>query len=159
MKAAIAAWTQGQVSAWARDIFLGLVVFAVSFVVSLAFVVWVILRLPVDYFRDPPEPSAPVQGWLPTAFLIALLRNVLGLVLVAVGVILSLPGVPGQGLLTIILGLMLMQFPGKRYLEKRILARPRILAMLNRIRERYGCEPLLPPQKSEHTQKDEPAPR
>ena len=39
-------------------------------------------------------------------------KNILGLFLVALGVVLSLPGVPGQGLLTILLGIMLLDFPG-----------------------------------------------
>jgi hypothetical protein len=134
-------------SSW-WDVLIGLGVFAVSFVVSLATVVWVVLKLPADYFRDPPEHNRPgtSAGSFPTRIVIALVRNLLGLLLVVVGVILSLPGVPGQGLLTIILGLMLMQFPGKRYLEKRFLAQPRILEMLNRIRRRYGRDPFLPPE-------------
>jgi len=129
------------------DVLIGLGVFAVSFIVSLATVVWVVLKLPADYFRDPPEHNQ--QGTsasnLPTRIMIALVRNLLGLLLVVAGVILSLPGVPGQGILTIILGLMLMQFPGKRYLEKRFLAQPRVLAILNRIRRRYGRDSFLPP--------------
>lgn len=133
-------------SQWGWDLAIGLAVFVLSFVVSLAFVVWVIVRLPVDYLRDSSQPHNRTNKWLPATLLIALTRNLLGLTLVAVGVVLSLPGVPGQGLLTIILGLMLMQFPGKRYLEKRLLGRPRVLAMLNRVRQRYGKEPLLPPE-------------
>ncbi len=130
------------------DVLIGLVVFAVSFVVSLATVVWVILKLPADYFRDSPKHNQPGTSAsnFPTRIVIALVRNLLGLFLVVVGVILSLPGIPGQGVLTIILGLMLMQFPGKRYLEKRLLAQPRILEMLNRIRRRYGRDPFLPPE-------------
>jgi hypothetical protein len=128
------------------DVVIGLVVFAVSFVVSLAVVIWVILKLPVDYLRDGEENPVERNHWLPASLLIALWRNLIGLVLVVIGIILSLPGVPGQGFLTIVLGLMLMQFPGKRYLEKRLLGRPDVLGMLNRIRQRYGREPLLPPE-------------
>jgi hypothetical protein len=40
-------------------------------------------------------------------------KNALGVLLVAIGVVLSIPGVPGQGLLTILLGVMLLDFPGK----------------------------------------------
>jgi len=145
----MADWTEYFLPTSWRDVVIGLAVFAASFVVSLATVVWVIVRLPKDYFCDPPEDPRPRTGRLPTRIAVALVRNILGLLLVAVGVILSLPGVPGQGMLTIILGLMLMQFPGKRYLEKRFLAQPRILEMLNRIRRRYGCEPFLPPHWNE----------
>jgi len=47
----------------------------------------------------------------------AVFRNAIGAVLVMLGVAMSLPGVRGQGLLTILVGLMLVDFPGKRTLQ------------------------------------------
>ena len=61
---------------------------------------------------------------------------ILGL-MVVVGMILALPGVPGQGLLTILIGLMLLDLPGKRRLERKIVGRPRILRTINRLRKRF----------------------
>jgi hypothetical protein len=52
------------------------------------------------------------MGWLD--LFVGFLRNLLGLALVGLGALLSLPAVPGQGLLTIFAGLMLMDLPGKR---------------------------------------------
>ena len=49
---------------------------------------------------------------------------------------------PGQGLLTMLIGLLLLDFPGKRALERRVVRRPKILAFLNRMRDRRGREPL-----------------
>jgi hypothetical protein len=40
------------------------------------------------------------------------------------GIILALPGVPGQGILTVLIGVMLLEFPGKRRLERAIVGRP-----------------------------------
>jgi hypothetical protein len=42
----------------------------------------------------------------------AVFRNAIGAVLVTLGVAMSLPGVPGQGLLTILVGLMPVDFSG-----------------------------------------------
>jgi hypothetical protein len=42
------------------------------------------------------------------------LRNVIGYALIALGIVLSIPFVPGQGLLTILVGLSLADWPGKR---------------------------------------------
>jgi hypothetical protein len=70
-------------------------------------------------------------------------KNVLGVILVIVGIILSLPGVPGQGLLTILLGLMLLDLPGKRRLEQRLVRRPSLLRVINGLRVRYGRAPLI----------------
>ena len=56
----------------------------------------------------------------------------------ALGALLSLPGIPGQGLLTILIGLILLDFPGKRGLERRLVSRPSVLAAINRLRARFG---------------------
>jgi UPF0716 family protein affecting phage T7 exclusion len=70
-------------------------------------------------------------------------KNLLGVLLVVVGAILALPGVPGQGLLTILVGLLLLDLPGKRRIERRMVGRPRILRMINRLRKRFGRSPLV----------------
>ena len=57
--------------------------------------------------------------------------------------VLTLPGVPGQGMLTILIGLMLLDVPGKRRLERRIVGRRRILQAINRLRKRFGRPPLV----------------
>ena len=115
--------------------------FAASSLLSLAAVVAVLLALPVDYFRDggvPAEgPRSPLLRW---AWKIA--KNILGLVLIALGLLLSVPGVPGQGLLTIVIGLILLDYPGKRGFERRIVARPAVLGAINRVRARFGRPPM-----------------
>ena len=70
-------------------------------------------------------------------------KNILGLLLVALGVVLSLPGVPGQGLLTILLGIMLLDFPGRDRLEQKLLSKPSIVSTINRLRGRFGKPPLV----------------
>jgi hypothetical protein len=70
-------------------------------------------------------------------------KNVLGVFLIILGLILSLPGVPGQGILTILLGLIMLDIPGKRPLEARIIQRPTVLAAVNSLRARYGKPPLI----------------
>ncbi|MBK6694142.1 MAG: hypothetical protein IPG50_18340 [Myxococcales bacterium] len=72
-------------------------------------------------------------------------RNILGIVVVLVGVVLAVPGVPGQGLLTIAVGLVLLDVPGKRKLERKVLGHPRVLATINKMRARARTAPLLAP--------------
>ncbi|HYG08570.1 MAG TPA: hypothetical protein VD835_01220, partial [Pyrinomonadaceae bacterium] len=62
--------------------------------------------------------------------------------LVLFGVLMSLPGVPGQGVLTILMGVMLLDFPGKRRLELKLVSRPNVLRAINRIRQRFDRPPL-----------------
>jgi hypothetical protein len=49
---------------------------------------------------------------------------------------------PGQGLLTILIGLLLLDFPGKRALERRLLRRPGLRAFLDRMRVKRGRAPF-----------------
>src|SRR5205814_312186 len=79
---------------------------------------------------------------LALACLETILRNLLGWFLVVLGIILSFPGVPGQGLLTILLGLMVADFPGKRRLEQRFVRWPRVRGPVDALRRKFGREPL-----------------
>ena len=69
-------------------------------------------------------------------------KNIFGIFLIVLGILLSLPGVPGQGILTILLGLIMIDIPGKRPIEARIIKRPTVLAAVNKLRDRYGKPPL-----------------
>jgi hypothetical protein len=72
-----------------------------------------------------------------------ILKNILGVVLVACGVLMALPGVPGPGLLTVLLGIMLLDFPGKRALELKLVRRPQVHSAIDRVRKRFDKPPLL----------------
>ena len=63
--------------------------------------------------------------------------------MIGLGILLSLPGVPGQGILTILLGLIMLDIPGKRPLEARIIKRPAVLAAINGLRAKYNKPPLI----------------
>jgi hypothetical protein len=116
-----------------------------AFVLSIASLVLVLLLLPVIVVRLDADHFAPDRVLRPQRrgavwFVFHLGKNLLGVVFVLVGVALLL--LPGQGLLTILIGLLMLDFPGKQTLERRIVARPAILAFLNRMRVRAGRPPL-----------------
>jgi hypothetical protein len=71
------------------------------------------------------------------------MKNLIGLFMIVMGIIMSLPGVPGQGILTILLGLVMMDIPGKRPLETRIVRRPKVLKAINRLRAKFHKPPLI----------------
>jgi hypothetical protein len=62
--------------------------------------------------------------------------------LMVVGALMALPGIPGQGLLTMLIGLSLLSFPGKRRLERRFVRMPALLRAINRLRARFARPPL-----------------
>lgn len=113
-----------------------------SAAVSVVVVAFTLARLPADYFVNP-EARRPIDRHPALKVLFAVARNLLGWFLVALGVVLSLPGVPGQGLLTVLLGVMLIDFPGKHRAERWLLTRRGVLSGVNRLRARLGKPPLL----------------
>lgn len=69
-------------------------------------------------------------------------RNVLGALLLAIGVILALPGIPGPGLAVVFIGFTLLSFPGKRRVELWLLRKPPVRRAIDRLRGRFGREGL-----------------
>ena len=103
----------------------------------------VLTRIPADYFVYRAERGERRHPFL--AFVLLLVRNAFGYFLIALGAILSLPGVPGQGLLTILIGVMLVDFPGKYRFERWLITRRVVFASANKLRARLGRPPLITP--------------
>ena len=124
---------------WASLIITSVLLSAISIVVSMVAVIFI----PENYFVGSKAPDwvsrrHPVLRWT-----LRILRNILGWALIVLGILLSLPGIPGQGLLTVLLGLMLTEFPGKRRLEKRLVRQSTVRKTVDRIRARFGAKPLV----------------
>ena len=125
-----------------RSALIGILVFLLTFSFNLAIVSYILVKLPADHFRK----GHHVEFWsgprpaLNAARVIG--KNILGILLVALGIILSIPGVPGQGLLTVLLGVMLLDFPGKSWLEQKLLSRKEIVSTINRLRAKFDKPPL-----------------
>jgi hypothetical protein len=125
-------------------------IFSISilmFVVSLFAIRFLIVRVPADYFvhRHPllDNSKHPV-----IAVMLLIGKNIIGIILFILGLIMSLPGVVGQGALTILIGLSLMDFPGKRKLQLKIIGQQLILKTINGIRAKGGKPPLIIPDSS-----------
>lgn len=120
-----------------------------SAVIALASVLVVPLllaRLPVDYVTAPGQPLARrIALASPGALALLLLRNLAGLVLLALGLLMLFT--PGQGLLTLIAGLALADLPGRHRLLVALLRRPAVARAVQRLRARARVPPFegLPP--------------
>src|SRR5919206_1344002 len=118
-----------------RGVLFWVLIFVGTFLVNLGIVSVILVKLPKDHFRS--DKSKRVTGSNATIRVLKIIgKNVAGWLLIALGIVLSLPGVPGQGLLTVLLGLMLVDFPGKERLEQKLLSRPAIINTINRLRGR-----------------------
>src|SRR5262245_10977606 len=86
------------------------------FVGSILMVTILVVYIPTTYFleRDHRRLWIDRRPLLRLGFLVV--KNFVGLVLVAAGIVMLFG--PGQGVLTILIGVMLLNFPGKRRLER-----------------------------------------
>lgn len=125
-----------------QKILVGALIFLVSFFVNLGIVSLILVKLPADHFSKTRKTKfwAGPRPAIHAAKVIG--KNIAGVLLVALGIVLSLPGVPGQGLLTVLLGIMLLDFPGRHRLEQKLLSKPSIVNTINRLRDRFGKPPL-----------------
>jgi hypothetical protein len=127
-----------------REIAFGIAIFVLSLAGSFGVAAFVLCRLPEDYLRR--HEGAFVQDGRPLwqRALRVVGKNLLGGLLVALGIVLSLPGVPGQGALTILTGVLLLDIPGKKALERWLFQKPSVFRTINRLRARFGRPDLLP---------------
>ena len=108
-----------------------------SLVVTVLLLPVVVVRLEPDHFLAARREEPARAGRL----LLRIGKNLLGVVFLLAGIAMLV--LPGQGLLTILIGLLMLEFPGKRALERRLVRRPAILGFLNRLRAKRGRPPLL----------------
>ena len=101
----------------------------------------ILIRLPADYF-DTRIPRYWMKDHHPVLRIIGLiLKNCVGSVFLVAGFIMLF--LPGQGLLTMLIGISLLDFPGKRELEAKIVGRPGILKAINAMRHKFHKPPLI----------------
>ena len=116
----------------------------ITFVATLLIVPFVLVRLPSDYFvRNERVPlDLPLRHPVIRVTLLVL-KNLLGGVLLLGGIAMLV--LPGQGLLTMLLGLSLLNFPGKFWLERKLIQRRAVHRAVNWIRRKGGREPIIIP--------------
>lgn len=110
------------------------IVSVTMFVGTLLAIPIVAVRIPEDYFVRPPPRHA-----LGTK----IVRNVLGALVVAFGVLMLV--LPGQGVLTILLGLSILDLPFKHRLVRKLLERPTIARAVQSLRAKAKVPPLRLP--------------
>ncbi|SFE25621.1 PGPGW domain-containing protein [Nitrosomonas sp. Nm166] len=123
------------------DVFVGLTVASiVGFIGSLIAIPWILIRLPSDYF-DTRVPRHWMKDHHPVLRLVGLIiKNVVGVVFFMAGFLMLF--LPGQGLLTMLIGISLMDFPNKRKLEAKIVGQHTIFHAINTMRHKFNRLPL-----------------
>ena len=111
------------------------------FILSILGISWFIAQIPEDYFLSTKRKPSKWQEQKPILRLAVIFgKNIIGLSLIIGGLLMLV--LPGQGLLTIVTGLLLVNYPGKYKLEKKLVAIPSIFRALNWIRVKANKPPL-----------------
>jgi hypothetical protein len=119
---------------------------AAAWVIVLVVSVWAVryflITIPPDYFAKHHRPLERWRQLHPTLRWTLLIgKNLLGALLAAAGLVMLFT--PGQGLLALLLGVSLLDVPGKRALERRIVRQPSVLRLVNHMRAKAQQPPLV----------------
>ena len=111
-----------------------------TFVASVATLPILVVRMPADYFVGDGSRGRWGAHQPLVRVTVLIVKNLVGGLLVAAGIVMLF--MPGQGILTILIGLSLLSLPGKRAFERRLVGSPAVFKAINAIRARAGQPPL-----------------
>ena len=115
------------------------------FVGSISVIPWLVIRIPADYFL---RQQHYADRWKPRHPLLRIVflatKNTIGGVLLLAGAVMLVT--PGQGILTILVGLLFLDFPGKFVLERRFVQIRPVRAAIAWMRTKAGRPPLELPE-------------
>lgn len=133
------AWIQA-IALWVKAHLIGIVVLsAITLILSMLSILALVIYLPSDYFTREKHVSIVSNRFL--RILLRILKNIFGVIALLIGFVMLIG--PGQGLLTILVGVILCDFPRKRRVERKLIGRPALLNTANKFRARYKRPPIL----------------
>jgi hypothetical protein len=109
------------------------------FLFSLISIKWLVSLIPEDHFinkKDSKIKTSNIFIW----YMVLIFKNLIGYSLILGGIMMLV--LPGQGLFTIIIGLMMSNYPGKYSIEKKFIAIPTILKSINWLRGKSNKPPI-----------------
>ena len=105
----------------------------IIFIFSLLTIKWLVALIPSDYFIK--KNNSKFRSNYPIFWLVSIIiKNLVGYTLIVGGILMLV--LPGQGLFTIFVGLMLSNYPGKFYIERKFIAIPSVLKTINWLRKK-----------------------
>ena len=119
-------------------VWLGTLSFTI-FIFSLLTIKWLVALIPSDYFIK--KNNSEFRSNYPIFWLVSIIiKNLVGYTLIVGGILMLV--LPGQGLFTIFVGLMLSNYPGKFYIERKFIAIPSVLRAINWLRKKSNTPPI-----------------
>lgn len=109
------------------------------FIFSLISIKWLVALIPTNYFIKKNMVKSKKSYsfiWL----ISVIVKNLIGYTLILGGLLMLV--LPGQGLFTILMGLVLSNYPGKYNIERRFISIPSVLRTVNWLRKKSNKPPL-----------------
>ena len=125
---------------WGR-IAWGLLFSVVTIIASYGLIVIGMIKIPADYFSSTYVKEINQDKHFSLRWGTFILKNIIGFLLIIAGIVMIFT--PGPGVPTILLGLIMMDIPGKRPLEAKLIQRPLVLSAVNDLRSKYNKPPLI----------------
>ncbi len=119
----------------------GLLFTVVTIIASYGLIVIGMIKIPADYFSSTYVREIDSDKHFSVRWAAFLVKNTIGFLLIIAGIIMIFT--PGPGVPTILLGLIMMDIPGKRPLEAKLIQRPMVLSAVNDLRAKYNKLPLI----------------
>jgi len=114
----------------------------ITFIATLVAVPWLVIRIPSNYFSHKRRIRKLWADQNPVVRAVLLtVKNLLGYILIVLGIIML--AIPGQGMLTIFIGFIFLDLPGKYRFQRWVVTRPRVLKSINWLRRRARKGPLV----------------
>ncbi len=124
-----------------KEAWVGLIVFSViAFVGTLIAIPAILIRLPPDYFKNHHHKPWFANHHPVIRILGLVIKNIAGIIFLLAGF--AMLFLPGQGLLTMLLGFLFIDFPGKHRLEQKLIQHPKVLKAINALREKANKPPF-----------------
>lgn len=133
-------WQFWEALTWSRILW-GLLVTIISIIISYALIVYGMVKIPADYFSSTYVKNIDKDQHFSRRWAAFIVKNVVGFIIVIAGIVMIFT--PGPGVPAILLGLIMMDIPGKRPLEAKLIQRPAVLSAINSLRARYNKPPLI----------------
>ncbi|MGL1893885.1 MAG: hypothetical protein OCD02_19765 [Spirochaetaceae bacterium] len=111
----------------------------ITFVGSLILIPLIIINLSPDYFSEKGHSLYEYKHPI-IRYTVLIVKNIFGYILLVLGFIMLF--IPGQGLLSITLGIFFINFPGKKKLEYKVLSNKKVSSVINSIRRKAGKDEI-----------------
>jgi hypothetical protein len=111
------------------------------FLLSLLIFPLIIIYLPHDYFV---RSETPFTSLTPLRMFLRIIKNAFGCCFILAGILMLF--LPGQGLLCLLLGVSLLNLPGKRQLEIRLLQFKKVRSSVAWVRQKARRRPITLPE-------------